>query len=343
MFWEVRDDDFRNIPLSLFFIKQCVKTCDYKVRNAYEFILPAESQRVDSLVPTQDNVNGKYLFVSFKEPTFYLALEKLRENLKPVFNIKYFTLPFTLPLESQGNDDGNDLELGEHVAHRFNKTHAEALKLFVVAVHRMSKVIALVQESDSRGTAVGSKLYDKMSAATYMETVRQNMWILNNRFAYDKNIGGFYRVGARRNRNAIALLSSMAAASAVKESASTVRSSEQGQKRRWQYARPKEKENNVETVPTAEPEETKSAGTSTSDADSGYSTPGTQMPSSARPPAAAAKKKSPAKKNAYTAKATPVVTPTAAGGEEKSPSQRNRKRQRQRRSRARRMPSARVR
>ena len=71
-----------------------------------------------------------------------------------------------------------------------------------------------------------------------VETVRKNMWILNNRFAYDKTLGGFYRPGDVR-KGAIALITSPAAAAKVKGGPETVRPPpKKGQ--RWQHnKRPK--------------------------------------------------------------------------------------------------------
>ena len=224
MFWDVRDKRFQHVPLSMFFVEECVGNCNYKVKNAYDFIQPGESQTGLRHVPTENVLRNPSLFVTFKDTTFFLAIKKLREHLKPSYDIRYFTLPFTLPTSNQGDNSGNNNEVGEHVAHKFNKTHAEALHLFVVAVYKMSQVLALLQDADSRGTAVGSRLYTSVRATAYMETVREHIWILNNRFAYDKSIGGFYD-RAQTNKVAIALMNSLAAATRVSESASTVRSS----------------------------------------------------------------------------------------------------------------------
>lgn len=238
-FWDVRDQRFKNIPLSMFFIEECVKQCDYKVSDAFEFISSVEILPGAEVPLAVEGERALPLFVKFRELTFFLALEKLRAHLKSTYDIEYFTLPFTLPSRNPGDDSLATLKLGEHVAHKFNAEHAEALSLFVVAVHRMHEVLSLMQEANTKRTAVGRGLYTKLTATGLMETVRQNMWILNNRFAYDASVGGFYRIGARRNKSAIALMNSMAAANRVRESAVSVRPTASQQKRsRWQYTKP---------------------------------------------------------------------------------------------------------
>ena len=246
----------------MFFVEECVGNCNYKVKNAYDFIQPGESQTGLRHVPTENVLRNPSLFVTFKDTTFFLAVKKLREHLKPSYDIRYFTLPFTLPTSNQGGNSGSNNEVGEHVAHKFNKTHAEALHLFVVAVYKMSQVLALLQDADSKGTAVGSRLYTSVRATAYMETVREHIWILNNRFAYDKSIGGFYRIGAHTNKGAIALMNSLAAASRVSESASTVRSSTAEQEPRWTYAKRQKTRSESEKADTEEPENVSPANTS---------------------------------------------------------------------------------
>lgn len=230
MFWDALDKYRWLTPLSLYFLVQCAGTSAI-IGDVGDFILPPELEEDTADVPTEEATTRTRLLVKLNDKLFFLALRELQKLLRKDFKVDWFTLPFSLtdPEENEVSVEG--LELA-------SDTHNEVVALFAETVNKMHQVKVLVREANAKGTEATRGFQRKTQAATYVETVRKNMWILNNRFAYDKTLGGFYRPGDVR-KGAIALITSPAAAAKVKGGPETVRPPpKKGQ--RWQHnKRPK--------------------------------------------------------------------------------------------------------
>jgi len=207
MFWDIRDDIMHLTPLSIYFLKECRRTSD-RFDDLGVFISPPEVEDGTVDVPTDHYNTLTRFYVKLCDKMFLLALQELQEHhLRKDFDIKWFTIPFS-------PNDPEEFEVFDNDANWASDAHKEAVRLFAKTVNKMHEVKLLVANANANYTAATSILYRKVQATTYMETVRKNMWILNNRFEYERSAGGFRRIGDKR-KGAIALLSSPAAAAKV--------------------------------------------------------------------------------------------------------------------------------
>ena len=225
MFWDVRDKDEFLTPMSLYFLRQCSRTSDL-FDDPKNFILPGQVEEGTTDVPTQFCNTRAMLLVKLKDKKFLQAVQELQENLPSSFKIEWLTVPFS-------PTDPEEYEVDNKKVDWASDTHKEAVRLFAKTVNKMHQVKTLVGNANANSTAATSRMYTKTQAATYMETVRKNMWILNNRFEYDRSTGGFCRIGDKR-KGAIALMSSAASAAKVVGGKPNVRP-RKNNKRRWQY------------------------------------------------------------------------------------------------------------
>ena len=212
-------------PLSIFFLRHCTRTSDV-IGDLETFILPAEVEEKTTNVPTERANDRAMLLIKLKDKKFLQAVQELQEHLRKDFKIEWLTLPFS-------PTDPKLYEVFNKKAKWASDTHKEAVRLFAKTVNKMHQVKLLVSEANARGTAATSRMYTKTQAATYVETVRKNMWILNNRFEYDRSTGGFRRIGDKR-KGAIALMSFPAAAAKVIGGKPNVRP-RNNDERRWHY------------------------------------------------------------------------------------------------------------
>lgn len=224
-FWVIEDEVEMLTPLSIFFLRHCTRTSDV-IDDLETFILPAEVEERTTNVPTERANDRTELLIKLKDKKFLQAVQELQLHLRKDFEIEWLTLPFS-PTDPEG------YKVANKKAKWASDTHKEVVRLFAKTVNKMHQVKLLVTEADARGTAATSRLYTKVQAATYMETVRKNMWILNNRFEYDRSTGGFCRIGDKR-KGAIALMSSAASAAKVVGGKPNVRP-RHNNNRRWQY------------------------------------------------------------------------------------------------------------
>lgn len=229
-FWDVRDKIMWLLPLSRYFLENCAGESDY-LDDVGDLILPSEVEEEYADVPTKQVVDSKRLLVKLEDKMFYLALRQVQGLLRKEFKIEWLTLPFSLSEPQENN------KLFPDEAVWASDTHKEALRLFAKTVNKMHEVKLLVKEANARGTEATRGFQRKLSARAYVETVRKNMWILNNQFAYDKTLGGFYRAGDRA-KGAIARITSHAAAAVVKGGIPTVRPPEKERVRRQHSKRP---------------------------------------------------------------------------------------------------------
>ena len=230
-FYDARDEHTWSTPLSWWFLKICVAESSI-VEDAEDLVAPPITERGYPNIPTQQAASRAILLVKLTDKMFFLALRELQKLLRKNFKVEWFTLPFSVNFRPEENEVSvEDLELA-------SDTHKEVVALFAETVNKMHQVKLLVREANAKGTEATRGFQRKTQAVTYVETVRKNMWILNNRFAYDKTLGGFYRPGDVR-KGAIALITSPAAAAKVKGGPETVRPPpKKGQ--RWQHnKRPK--------------------------------------------------------------------------------------------------------
>ena len=225
-FWDIQDEVERLTSLSFYFIRQCSRTSNI-FDDLETFILPSEVEAGTTNVPTERAIDKqRRLLVRLQDKKFLQALQELQEHLRSDFKIEWLTLPFS-PTDLEAN------KLANKKADWASDTHKEAVRLFAKTVNKMHEVKSLVANANADSTAATSRMYTKTQAATYMETVRKNMWILNNRFEYDRRLGGFYRIGDKR-KGAIALMSSPSVAAKVVGGKPNVRP-RNNDKRRWQY------------------------------------------------------------------------------------------------------------
>lgn len=224
-FWDERDKDEFLTPMSLYFIRQCSRTSDL-FDDPKKFILPGEVEEGTTNVPTQLCNTRTMMLVKLKDKKFLQAVQELQENLQSGFKIEWLTVPFS-------PTDPEEYEVDNKKADWARDTHKEAVRLFAKTVNKMHQVKTLVGNANADSTAATSRMYTKTQAATYMETVRKNMWILNNRFEYNRSTGGFRRIGDKR-KGAIALMSSAAKAAKVIGGNPNVRPRDDN-KRRWHY------------------------------------------------------------------------------------------------------------
>lgn len=241
MFWDVRDRVTWLTPLSLYFLLQCIRTSTI-IDDVGKFILPPEVEQGTADIPTENVVTRTRLLVKLTDKMFFVALQELQKNLRKDFKVEWLTLPF-----SPTDPEENEVPAEDWAS----DTHKEAVLLFAETVNKMHKVKLLLDEADARGTEATRGFQRNERARACMETVRKNMWILNNRFAYDKDVGGFYRPGDPR-KGAIALITSPAAAAKVKGGPETVRPPpKKGQRRRY-HKRPqkKRKKSNLDRAAT---------------------------------------------------------------------------------------------
>lgn len=224
-FWDIRDEDEFLTPMSLYFIRQCSRTSDL-FDDPKKFILPGQVEEGTTNVPTQLCNTRTMMLVKLKDKKFLQAVQELQENLQSGFKIEWLTVPFS-------PTDPEEYEVDNEKADWARDTHKEAVRLFAKTVNKMHQVKTLVGNANADSTAATSRMYTKTQAATYMETVRKNMWILNNRFEYDRSAGGFRRIGDYR-KGAIALMSSAASAAKVVGGNPNVRP-RNNNNRRWQY------------------------------------------------------------------------------------------------------------
>ncbi len=211
--------------MSLYFLRQCSRTSDL-FDDPKKFILPGEVEEGTTNVPTQFCNTRKKVLVKLKDKKFLQAVQELQEHLRPDFRIEWLTVPFS-------PTDPEEYEVDNKKADWASDTHKEAVRLFAKTVNKMHQVKTLVNEADARGTEATRGFQRNERARAYMETVRKNMWILNNRFEYDRSTGGFRRIGDKR-KGAIALMSSPAAAAKVVGGKPNMRPRNDN-KRRWQY------------------------------------------------------------------------------------------------------------
>lgn len=207
-FWDVRDTHMQLTPMSMYFLEECARTSTL-IDDARHFVLPSVSEEDFDSVPTIDAAKRTRLQVKLKDKLFFVALQEVQGLLKERYDIEWLTLPFSVS-EQQENE-----VYPEEAAKWAGGAHKEAVRLFANTVNKLHQIKLLVSNANALRTAATTRLYTKAQAAAYTETVRKNVWVLNNRFAYDGSAGGFYRVGDKR-KGAIAQLTSHAAAANVK-------------------------------------------------------------------------------------------------------------------------------